>query len=447
MQALHNRSKRPGRGWRSPWLAVPVVVLLAAAGGIAYATTSAGQKSPVTCQKGVSCSTTSTTGPATDAAAKTMTVDSTTPATGATGVQPNAGVVIKFSTKVAAHSVTPTISPQVTGTWSHSGDELVFTPDQSLVPFTKYTVTIPGGTSGVSATDGAHLNGSKTETFTVASGSVLRLQQLLAELGYLPLSYSAATASPRDMALAQTGTLVWRWSGLPSELTGQWVAGETNVITKGAVMTFETENGLTVDGVAGPEVWATLLQDAASDKTNSEPVSYVLVTKELPEHLTVWVNGTLTFNAVPVNTGVPGATTVDGTFQVFEHVQKSDMKGTDVTGTQYTDPDIPWVSYFHGGQALHGYPRASYGFPQSNGCVEMRITTAAKVWPDTPIGTLVTVQGPTSKVASSKASITSPGPAPATSTSTAPTTSAPTTTTTAPATGATTTTTAPPAAG
>jgi lipoprotein-anchoring transpeptidase ErfK/SrfK len=35
--------------------------------------------------------------------------------------------------------------------------------------------------------------------------------------------------------------------------------------------------------------------------------------------------------------------------------------------------------------------RASYGTPQSDGCVEMPIANAAVVFPQTPLGTLVTV--------------------------------------------------------
>jgi hypothetical protein len=36
--------------------------------------------------------------------------------------------------------------------------------------------------------------------------------------------------------------------------------------------------------------------------------------------------------------------------------------------------------------------RASFGTPQSLGCVELPLASAAKVWPYTPIGTLVTVE-------------------------------------------------------
>ncbi|MDA8266803.1 MAG: L,D-transpeptidase, partial [Actinomycetota bacterium] len=77
---------------------------------------------------------------------------------------------------------------------------------------------------------------------------------------------------------------------------------------------------------------------------------------------------------------------------VYLRYQVTTMSGTNPNGTTYHDTGIPWVSYFNGGDALHGFVRAQYGFPQSNGCVEMPPANAAVVWPYTPIGTLVTVQ-------------------------------------------------------
>ncbi len=68
------------------------------------------------------------------------------------------------------------------------------------------------------------------------------------------------------------------------------------------------------------------------------------------------------------------------------------MTGTNPDGSHYVDPGIPWVSYFNGGDALHGFVRGSYGFPQSDGCVEMPPSNAEVVFPLTPLGTLVTVQ-------------------------------------------------------
>jgi lipoprotein-anchoring transpeptidase ErfK/SrfK len=104
----------------------------------------------------------------------------------------------------------------------------------------------------------------------------------------------------------------------------------------------------------------------------------------------VYQNGAETYQT-PVNTGVAAAPTAQGTWPVFEHLTTTTMSGTNPDGSKYVDPGIPWVSYFHGGDALHGFVRGSYGFPQSDGCVEMPIANAAVVFPQTPLGTLVTV--------------------------------------------------------
>ena len=94
---------------------------------------------------------------------------------------------------------------------------------------------------------------------------------------------------------------------------------------------------------------------------------------------------------MPVNTGIPQAPTVQGTYPVFLHEASGTMSGTNPDGSHYSDAGIPWISYFNGGDALHGFLRASYGSPQSLGCVEMTYSDAAKVFPYTPVGTLVNV--------------------------------------------------------
>ena len=81
-----------------------------------------------------------------------------------------------------------------------------------------------------------------------------------------------------------------------------------------------------------------------------------------------------------------------GTFAVFEHIPVGTMSGTNPDGSKYHDPGIRWISYFNGGDALHAFNRASFGTPQSLGCVELPLAQAAKVWPYTPIGTLVTIE-------------------------------------------------------
>ena len=88
----------------------------------------------------------------------------------------------------------------------------------------------------------------------MAPGSTLRLQQLLAELGYLPLTFTPASplTSPTQEGNDQVGSFTWRWPNQPLSLETLWTPGTNNVITQGAVMNFESQNGLKTDGVAGP---------------------------------------------------------------------------------------------------------------------------------------------------------------------------------------------------
>ena len=68
---------------------------------------------------------------------------------------------------------------------------------------------------------------------------------------------------------------------------------------------------------------------------------------------------------------MPAAPTELGTFPVFEHLASTTMSGTNPDGSHYNDPGVKWVSYFNGGDALHAFNRASFGTPQSLGCVEL----------------------------------------------------------------------------
>ena len=52
---------------------------------------------------------------------------------------------------------------------------------------------------------------------------------------------------------------------------------------------------------------------------------------------------------------------------------------------------MPWVAYFNGGDAVHGFLRPGYGYPQSLGCVELPYSAAQAVYPYDLIGTLVGV--------------------------------------------------------
>jgi peptidoglycan hydrolase-like protein with peptidoglycan-binding domain len=241
---------------------------------------------------------------------------------------------------------------------------------------------------------------ARTIEWHVAGARFVRLQQLLADAGYLPLVWRAAGASPvARQPLAEisaavsppAGTFSWRYPNTPRELQRLWKEGQPNQITRGAVMMFEHDHGLTVDGLAGARVWRALLVDAVAGTKRTDGYSYVYVHRNVPQLLTLWHNGRTVLTS-PGNTGVPAAPTQLGTFPVFEHIPIGTMSGTNPDGSHYNDPGIRWISYFNGGDALHSFTRASFGTPQSLGCVELPLATAAKIWPYTPIGTLVTIE-------------------------------------------------------
>jgi hypothetical protein len=321
------------------------------------------------------------------------------PRTGST-IAPDDRLTLTFSQPVedVLGSRRPPVSPANGGRWQLlDAHTLAFRP--SGLGFglgANVHVSLPRGVH-VAGERGAHL--TRTLGWHVPEGSTLRLQQLFAELGYLPVSWQPAsdpnppTASSELAAAIKppAGKFSWRYPNTPSELQSQWRPGEWTEITRGAVMMFEDDHDLDVDGFAGPKVWRAVIEATLGGEHRSSGYSYVYVHRNVPQSLNLWHNGAVVLSS-PGNTGVPAAPTTLGTFPVFEHIPVGTMSGTNPDGSHYHDPGIRWISYFHGGDAIHSFNRASFGTPQSLGCVELPLAAAAKVWPFTPIGTLVTIE-------------------------------------------------------
>jgi peptidoglycan hydrolase-like protein with peptidoglycan-binding domain len=316
-------------------------------------------------------------------------------------LSPRASIRLTFSRPVgdAIGSKRPRFSAAVPGSWRAADSHtLVFTPTGFGFPLAASLHLVLPRPLSVSLGDAAPSTASAID-WKVAGASFLRLQQLLAEGGYLPLNWQPAAApvpkKPLDeIAAAVTppaGAFSWRFPNTPSELQRLWIPAQPNEITRGAVMMFEHDHGLAVDGSAGAQVWRALLADAIAGKQKTDGYSYVYVHRNVPQLLTLWHNGQTVLTS-PGNTGVPAAPTQLGTYPVFEHIPVGTMSGTNPDGSHYHDTGIQWISYFHGGDALHSFNRASFGTPQSLGCVELPLATAAQVWPYTPIGTLVTIE-------------------------------------------------------
>ena len=318
-------------------------------------------------------------------------VVSISPVSGGRAVNGAGDITVTYNQPLRATAPMPTLSPSIAGSWQRTGDAVVFKPATGFPAGTRVKVTAAGA-----AGQGAR---PETSSFKTGGYSTLRLQEILAQLGYLPLTWTpAADAAGVDTASAAAqlsaayappaGTFHWQ-RGYPSQLLSFWSPGKENTLDRGAITGFEADHGLATDGVAGKAVWKALLTAAAANERNTHGYSYAVASEGVPETLTIWHDGQKVFSSV-ANTGISVAPTATGTYPVYEKLTFQVMQGTNPDGSHYADP-VSWVSYFNGGDAVHYFDRGSYGWPQSLGCVELPYTAAKSAYPYLPYGTLVTV--------------------------------------------------------
>jgi peptidoglycan hydrolase-like protein with peptidoglycan-binding domain len=303
---------------------------------------------------------------------------------------------VRLSAAPAPGSPVPMLSPSVVGKWTTVGDYEYFTPKSTLEPCSTYTLTVWAGTT---ATGRLPLGKRRTLTLQMACPSTLALQQSLARLGYLPYMLHSRYNQNSGKG-PETRSVAARYLYHPPE--GPF---EPNVAhapglsyshldptTRGALMVFQSVHGLSPTGTPDSSTWASLLAAGTLGHDDPTPYTFVTVSESIPETLEVH-RGHHVVLTTPANTGVPGAETERGTFPIYSRLTSTTMTGTNPDGSKYSDPGVPWVNYFNGGDAVHGFPRASYGSPQSNGCVELPIETAGRVFPLLSIGDLVIVSG------------------------------------------------------
>jgi lipoprotein-anchoring transpeptidase ErfK/SrfK len=91
-----------------------------------------------------------------------------------------------------------------------------------------------------------------------------------------------------------------------------------------------------------------------------------------------------------VGTGVRGADTPLGTYQVHGKVPRARFRGVNVNGSRYDIPNVNWVLPFWGDYAIHGaHWRGNFGVQASNGCVGMTDANAKVVYDWADEGTTV----------------------------------------------------------
>jgi hypothetical protein len=331
-------------------------------------------------------------------AAPALQVESVTQGGAVTSTNGASPIRVTLSAPLASNSAMPALHPSTPGTWAKAGSTLTFTPATPFWPGSRVRVTLPAGGSGLRSAAGGLLAKTVTQRISIQGWSTLRLKQMLAQLGYLPLKWAPQnpTAMQPDnvatelsaMYTPPAGSFTWK-KGYPSILTSFW-GGRSSLIMQGAIRAFQSNAGAAMTGAMTPALWRDVVRAAAVGKKNHHGYTYALASKGSPETLTVWHNGRVILHTL-ANTGIAAAPTADGTFPVYLRYSFQIMSGTNPDGSHYSDP-VSWVSYFDGGDAVHYFPRGFYGAPQSLGCVELPYAQAHSVWPYMTYGTLVTVR-------------------------------------------------------
>ena len=163
------------------------------------------------------------------------------PAPGTT-IKPNTPITLTFSKPIskALGNTMPPVSPATAGSWHTLNDHsIVFRPEGYGYGLGAHvSIALP---HDVTLVGGQQAGTSDAGRWSVPAGSTVRLQQLLATLGYLPLQFKPKDAAPamtpsaqEDAAVnAPAGDFTWRYGNVPSALHGFWAPGAAGVMTRG----------------------------------------------------------------------------------------------------------------------------------------------------------------------------------------------------------------------
>ncbi len=119
--------------------------------------------------------------------------------------------------------------------------------------------------------------------------------------------------------------------------------------------------------------------------------------------LAVYDNDQLVFATLMASGSAPFYT-YPGIFKIYEKDQETRMRWLTDPTIAYNLESVPWTMYFDEDRALHGaYWRASLGYPQSHGCVNLSVGDAHWLYEWADIGDRVYVYDPSGKTPQSEA--------------------------------------------
>ncbi len=110
------------------------------------------------------------------------------------------------------------------------------------------------------------------------------------------------------------------------------------------------------------------------------------------QHAYLFENGAVV-DSWPISSGKDGFSSSTGNFRISAKLTTQDMGNRDLTKSPYYfTPDVPWVMYYNGDEALHGaYWHNNFGNVMSHGCINMPVGSAQFAYGWAPMGTEVWV--------------------------------------------------------
>jgi hypothetical protein len=195
-------------------------------------------------------------------------------------------------------------------------------------------------------------------------------------MGYLPFYASSVN-----------GNLVtWQWDYpvIPNELQNLTPTGPNSILYQSAIKSFQNDTGM-------PTNYDNLSLAYNNGNKAKKGFVWILVSKQIPQTLKVWKDGSYILES-NCSTGIRNGLTPTGSFMIYARYTKFTMSGRwPINNKPYYDPDVPYVNFFYKGDAIHGFIRKAYGYPQSAGCVELPVDFSKQLFQYTYIGTVVTI--------------------------------------------------------
>lgn len=183
----------------------------------------------------------------------------------------------------------------------------------------------------------------------------------------------------------------------PKEGVTGWKVNNTNAVAEAAVAALKAgepfTGTLTYDSIEPTYETRVIAAGAENLVYQAAPGEKWIDVNLGNNTVTAYVGSTIAMGPTYIVPGMPGMETPTGKFNVYLKYSLQTMRGTNLDGTPYVAPDIPWVTYFTGSIAFHGAPwRDSFGWSGpggSHGCVNMTVDAAKFIYDWAPNGTVV----------------------------------------------------------